>query len=246
MKNLIIVEGGINHEGDFKLACEMMYIAREAGASTFKWQLYDTNTFIQYDHPLYNKRKEILDVMHSYSELTEYGRTLGLEVGYSIFTRNFFRAMHQTDFLKIAARQLDDRMFMEDYVTYIRRHDISGMPIFCSYRKGQSLDFIDDCNFSNLCLLGVVSKYPHTYAEGIALVDRTSIERADELLWGVSIHCPDIDLIDYAIRSGATFVEVHFTLDHSQSSFRDHEVGFDPDELEKLFEHISAIQQIKH
>jgi len=247
MKSIIIAEAGVNHEGDIKVAFDMMYAAKWAGAQLVKWQLYNPEKFISEDHPLYEKRGKIFDVMLEYKELVKYAKELDIRIGFSIFTDEFWKAIHLSDFIKIAARQLDDQLELSRYLKYIKEEtDTDKYPLFCSYREDQSLDFIEKFEFGNITYMGVISKYPHSLAEGINLVNRTVIERKSDYMWGISSHCPDFRMVNYASEKGAPFIEVHVTLDHNQSSFRDHQVGFDFEELAEIISQLERKETTEH
>lgn len=240
---MIIVELGVNHEGDIKRAYDLMYSAKVCGAQVVKFQLYNPMELLDETHTLWTKRIKIFDVMNQYEDLIKEAHNLGLKIGFSIFTKDFWPAIERGDFLKIAARQLDSDAF-HDYVNAIESLPIE-MPIICSYRLDQST-VVCEQSFKNISFIGVISKYPHTVDEGIHLVDLISALRHKDVFWGVSLHCPQISVVTYAYEKGASIIEVHFTLDKNQSEFRDHKVSFDPESLENLFFEVQKYEKMIH
>jgi len=243
---VLIVEGGVNHEGSYQRALDMMVAAKEAGAQMFKWQLYDATRFLPKKHFLYPNRKDLMRVMESWEDLIKDGHELGLKVGFSVFSKYFWPAHEHADFVKIAARQLDDSAALREYIEYIKLNvDLQKVPVFCSYRDNKDLGLMVQ-ELEGVYLMGVVSKYPHTFKEGLSLISRTEKERAGESYWGVSLHCRDELLIVEAEKKGASFIEVHFTLDHDQSDFRDHKVAFDYFQLSRSIEFLEYYETTKH
>ena len=245
MGALLIVEGGVNHEGSLQLAKDMMYAAKAAGASIFKWQLYDPFTFLKEDHALYPKRTGVKEVMDSWLDLIKYGHELNMLVGFSIFSKDYLIAHKYSDFIKIAARQLDDIPNLLDYMLFI--NEVSqDKTIFVSYREDQNLKnllpvFINKKTY----FLCVVSQYPTPHERAISCIDTASTKHMEEY-WGYSCHTPDPNIIYYAVQKGASLFEVHFTLDKEQSLFRDHKCSFDYEELQDLIIGLNNIEVLLH
>lgn len=225
----------MNHEGDMKVAKDMLYAVAQAGGQIVKFQLYDPYTFLNSSHYLWPKRKEIKDFVESWPELITFSHSLGLRIGFSIFSKEYWIAHKESNFIKIAARQLDDPVFMLKYLKSIRElNDENMKPLFVSYRKDQNLKELKVLfTGHNPIFMGVVSKYPTDIGEAIERLYESAKDNIKSEFWGTSIHCPDPNLIYIASKIGATCVEVHFTLDKKQSQFRDHECSLDYEELEE-------------
>jgi sialic acid synthase SpsE len=59
---------------------------------------------------------------------------------------------------------------------------------------------------------------------------------------GYSDHTLGIEAVPLAVAAGARIVEKHFTLDKNRSSFRDHQISADPNELKSLVSRIRAVE----
>ena len=118
--SILILEFGCNHEGSLKLAEDMIYVAHELGANIVKFQLYNPLVFMKEDHILYPKRVQILNVMRDYYLLIDYAHSFNLKIGFSIFTDDFWQAVENSDYIKIAARQLqEDLTYLDRYLEYL-------------------------------------------------------------------------------------------------------------------------------
>ena len=61
-KVFIIAEAGINHNGKISLAKKLIFISKKAGADAVKFQLFDTDNFINKNHlPKVYKRMKSLE-----------------------------------------------------------------------------------------------------------------------------------------------------------------------------------------
>src|SRR5438270_8329974 len=95
----VVAEIGCNHMGDFELAKELIFIAREAGAHVAKFQKRDPKRLLtaeQYrtPHPVpyhafgdtYGKHREFLELSaDQHRKLKNYCRRLGIEYASSVW-----------------------------------------------------------------------------------------------------------------------------------------------------------------
>lgn len=65
----IIAECGVNHNGDVELAKEMISAAKEAGANTVKFQLFNVEELVRPQTPLASYQKETFDLVQNQKDL---------------------------------------------------------------------------------------------------------------------------------------------------------------------------------
>ena len=241
---ILIAELGVNHEGSLAMAHDMLYAARAAGIKVAKMQLYDPFTFLNESHPLWSKRTGLKDVMESWKDLIDYSKSIGLMLGFSVFSRDYWIAHKYADFIKIAARQLDNIPELLTYIQFL--NEVSKeKTIFCSYRLDQKIENLRPLFLgSKHYFLVVNSEYPTTLEKAQYIIDEASKTKDQD--WGFSCHTPNDSIIYYAAQKGANICEVHFTLDHNQSDFRDHKVGFDYEELTDLINGLNNFEKVLH
>lgn len=237
---IVIVECGVNHEGSIDVAFEMILSAMQAGAKVVKFQLYDPYTFLNEDHPLYTRKKMLKETMDNWPVILEFANKNGLLIGFSVFTRNYWEAHIHSDFIKIAARQLDNRQELVEYLYFIENYVYKNKPLFVSYREDQDIDSLKplfDTKRSTY-FMGVISKYPTPYEEAMEFLQRFSKKNAMNI-WGYSSHTPNYNILLQAKDLGSLIAEVHFTLDTNQSPFRDHSISLNFEQLSFLLEEVS-------
>ena len=70
-KTLIIAEAGVNHNGSFKTACELINIAAEAKVDVIKFQIFDTSELVTPNHSraAYQIKSDDFNIMSHYQML---------------------------------------------------------------------------------------------------------------------------------------------------------------------------------
>ena len=58
IKNLLIAEAGINHNGKIKEAIKLVDLAKKSGADAIKFQTYNTDKRVKKTNPAYNILKK--------------------------------------------------------------------------------------------------------------------------------------------------------------------------------------------
>jgi N,N'-diacetyllegionaminate synthase len=237
---LLIAEIGNNHEGDPATAQKMVEAAAGAGVHAVKMQVIDGHRLV---HCSQAKRIAQLAQFRLpdmvFAELAETAKSLGLLFIASIFDLdNFANLVHLLDAVKIASGDLD-------FHPLLREAASSGKPVILSTGMS-SLDEIKAAadviaaNLPNgrsldesLALLHCVSLYPAPLEDANLGCIRT-LREAFGLTVGYSDHTLGLDAAGVAMAAGARIIEKHFTLDKTRSTFRDHALSADPQEMKHL------------
>lgn len=109
MKKYLIAEIGNNHLGDFEKAKEMIRVAKESGANLVKLQAIDEDCTGSMPRAFY---KKVSMSTEYYIDLIEYGRDIGIDVFYSIFSKKHDRLKSFLYWKKLAAGQFASSFLM--------------------------------------------------------------------------------------------------------------------------------------
>jgi sialic acid synthase SpsE len=86
--------------------------------------------------------------------------------------------------------------------------------------------------------LHCVASYPAPEDQANLRAISTLKERYKDVTIGYSDHTIGIDAAIYAVAAGAQLIEKHFTIDKNYSSFRDHQLSADPEEMRRLVDSV--------
>ena len=111
-----------------------------------------------------------------------------------------------------------------------------------------TIDFIKSVNrfynnSKNISILQCTSCYPCPIDE-VNLQVMTTLKKEFECQIGYSHHTVGTLAVDLALALGASIIEVHYTDNRDQSSFRDHQLSFQYEELCELKKRMTEIPKI--
>jgi sialic acid synthase SpsE len=215
----IIAEIGINWNGEMKLIEELIRQAKIGGASTAKFQLYDSVRLFGDDS---RKKYEL-----SYQQAKQAKQLCDVyEIDFlaSVFDdeRLGWCEKMNVNSYKIASRTLKHDPELCQRIVRL------GKPVLASlgmWKMGVHLPFLEN----NVRYLHCISKYPTSACD----LEKPIL---DERVIGVSDHSYGIGFALYAIAHGARVVEKHFTLEKSAQG-NDHVGSMDLRELKHLREY---------
>jgi sialic acid synthase SpsE len=208
MKIEIIAEAGINHEGNFNVAKDMVLMAKLVGADTVKFQLVDPNFYKKTD-PLYKIFKDRWLPITQHKKLKEYADSLGIRYLCTPSDIVMAKALVEevgVDRIKVASDSAKDMKL----VRYIEQ---KRLPYFISTGEMGSLteilEWSKDINPKFGTIFHCVSEYPCPPHK--AKISR--LKRMDRVLahrLGYSDHTTGIYAPILGIGAGAEVIEKHF------------------------------------
>ena len=241
----IIAEVGINHNGELKLALEMIDVAKSSGADAVKFQTFKAEEFCgdpEQQFSYLSAGKEVTESMLSmfkrmelksgdWYKIKEYADKAGIE---------FFSTPQNYSDLEIL-------LPLEVQVIKVGSDDLTNLPLISSYAK-TGLPIILSSGMADIAevhraleaagwfegkqaaMLVCTSQYP-TPTENIN-IKRVSTLRAafPNLVVGFSDHSQGNEAAIMATSLGAKIFEKHFTLSHDAEG-PDHWFSLDPVEL---------------
>ena len=244
----IIAEAGSNHNGDLKLAKELIDVAVDAGADAVKFQTFRAGDmyvedsgeveYLDDDRSIY----EIIESMEMpyqwIPELHEYCHDQGVQ-------------FLSTPFDERSARELEEYVpawkvasYTSSHVPFLEFLAGTEKPIIMSTgaheldEVTESVEVLQETGVSDLVLLQCVAAYPTPLSDINVRVVETLREEFG-VPAGLSDHTLDpVTAPSAAVALGASVVEKHFTLDKSMEG-PDHEFALEPDELDRM---VSAIR----
>jgi N,N'-diacetyllegionaminate synthase len=240
VRPLLIAEIGNNHEGDAGLALELADAAVEAGADAVKVQVIDPPRLVNVDQPerIAQLSRFCLEP-EVFREMARRVRKRGRLFIASVFDCATLAEMqHELDAIKIASGDLNFDPLLEIAAA-------SGRPIVLSTGMSSMDEIVRAVGViaagtvaplllaDRLAVLHCVSLYP-TPLEHANLAAIAQIARRVGVTVGYSDHTLGTDAALVALALGARIIEKHFTLNKKQSSFRDHALSVEPQELARL------------
>jgi sialic acid synthase SpsE len=249
----VIAEGGVNHNGDPKLAEELVRIAAHCRADAVKFQKRTIDQLLTHaalERPYlnanslgatYGEHRQKLELCElDWIRLRELAVGLGLEFMGSAWDRGSADLLDALDTpaIKTPSAVLTDL----DLLEYIAR---KGRPMIVSTGMStlaevdQAVDRIQRYT-DQVIVLQCTSAYPSDFADINLRVMDTFRKRYDVLV-GYSGHERGIAVSEAAATLGACVVERHFTTDRTLPG-PDHAASLEPIGLEKLVRDIRHIE----
>ncbi len=216
---LIIAEIGLNYDGNFNLAYELIRQAKWAGADIAKFQFGwrgkpDEMNYINEERAL---------------QLKSWCDDVGIEMLASIFTEEALELAQSISLkrYKIASRTVIDNPDL------CKRILSEGKETFVSMGMWDQEQFpLGPPDGKTLRYLYCRSKYPTAPNDLKELPKRFTSEE----YFGYSDHLQGIEACLLAIARGAQVIEKHFTLNKTSQVIRDHVLSATPEEFRQLTE----------
>jgi N,N'-diacetyllegionaminate synthase len=256
-RTLIIAEAGVNHNGDLRLAKQLIDVAADAGADLVKFQTFNANRQVthkaqkaeyqtktthinesQYEMLL---RLELTEEMHRSLISHCAMRNIGFfSTGFDIESVDFLVSLGQDQF-KIPSGEITNLPYLKHIGKLQKKVIIStGMSTLGDIEAAIYALEEAGTSRSNMTLLHCTTEYPSAMNE-VNLRAMQSIHAAFGLAVGYSDHTAGIEVSIAAVAMGATVIEKHFTLDHNFPG-PDHKASLEPVELRSM---VAAIRNIE-
>ena len=230
---IIIAEIGINHNGDWNLAHELIRQAKICGADIAKFQLYDPNELFGAkgktpNSAIYEQTRGKMPSLPATYQLHQWCQEEGIEFMASVFDEVRLEWIEELGVKhhKIASRtlvedlELCDAILAKDKETFIS---------LGQWKPERGMEHSPPYEHRpNVRYLHCVSKYPTEYQ------DITMPECFTHSFYtGFSDHSLGIEAALVAVGRGATVIEKHFTLSKSMNG-PDHICSIEPAEMAML------------
>lgn len=213
---LFVAEIGMNHDGNFDLAYELIRQAREAGADIAKFQFGWRDGVGEINH---------IDRARA-SQLREWCDYWSIEMMASVITEPALELAHEArlERYKIASRTV------RDDPEFCRRILAERKETFVSLGMWEQQEFPFGDPDGALRYVYCRSVYP-TYPRDL---DTFPGRFGRSGYYGYSDHLHGIEGCLLAVARGAQYIEKHFTLNKTSPVIRDHALSATPDEFAAL------------
>ena len=238
----LVAEIGINHDGSFNLAKEMIAAAAEAQADAVKFQIYEIDTFYSYHNApqAYELFKKFEFSLEDFYSLREYAQKLGLECFAAPFSRSVLDSFiqHKVFPIKIASGDATT----EPWIDHLISSDVPFI-VSCGAMEENEVEVLaHKLKGTRAALLYCVSRYPAPYdAFDLRYLD-TLQKLLPQHLIGFSDHSQGTALSIAAIARGAKIIERHFTTMPERTDF-DHPLSLCPKQFLGMVQDIRAVEQ---
>lgn len=265
MSIIVIAEAGVNHNGDLRLAREMVKAAKDAGADYVKFQTAKPELVISSFAPKAEYQKSTTGEAESQLEmckaihlpLSDYAglKKLCEEEGIGFMSTPFdlvsidlLTELGQ-DYMKVPSGEITN-------LPYLRKIAMAGQKVILSTGMA-TMDEISDALLiltgrhplyrseskltkDDIIILHCTTEYPCPY-DDVNLRAMLAIKDKFGVKVGYSDHTRGLEVSLAAAAMGAEVIEKHFTLSRLLPG-PDHKASLEPDELKKLVESIRHIE----
>ena len=252
---LIIAEAGVNHNGDFSLACRLVDAAADAGADAVKFQTFSAEEVIAASAPKAGYQLQTTSAEESqlemvrrlelapdaFVELAARSRKRGILFLSTPFDEGSVKVLRRCGVpaFKIPSGEITNAPL----VSAIARE---GLPLIIS--TGMSnldevrgcLSVVREAGGGDVALLHCVSNYPADPAD-VNLRAMVTLRETFGTLVGYSDHTMGVNVAGAAVALGACIIEKHFTLDPSLPG-PDHRMSLDPPGLLALVTTVRTVE----
>tara|TARA_B100002019_G_C21264993_1_gene598905 strand:+ start:761 stop:1756 length:996 start_codon:yes stop_codon:yes gene_type:complete len=256
MKTLIIAEAGVNHNGDIKIAKQLIKKAADAGADYIKFQTFITEENItisspRADYQIKNtQNNESQFEMVKKLELSEKDHLVLLNEckkrGIKFFSTAFdlpslkLILKFNPEYIKIPSGEITNLPFIREIAKYKKKIILStGMSNMEEIRD--ALNVLENGSATEILILHCTTEYPAPISE-VNLKAMKSIQKEFDKRVGYSDHTLGIEVPIAAVAMGASVIEKHFTLDRGMKG-PDHAASLEPKELKIMIDSIRNIEK---
>ena len=219
----IIAEIGQNHNGDMRLALELINAAKENGADVAKFQIYDASKLFPKENNKWYEYNCKTELSRDQVELlANECKKVDIEFMASAFDEKRVSWLNEVEVrrFKIASRSIFDKDLINRIIS-------TGKPIIVSLGNWFEKDFPCFGENVDVGFLYCISKYPTPLKD----LELSKIDFKKFI--GFSDHSVGLTAAFAAFSLGAQIIEKHFTINRNMYG-PDHRGSMTPNELQQL------------
>lgn len=255
---IIIAEAGVNHNGDYELAKQLVIKAKEAGVDYVKFQTAKPELIIskfaemaEYQKENTGKVESQLEMckkihlkLEDYKPLKAFCEEIGVKFISTPFDLVSIDVLEELDmdFWKIPSGEVTNYPYLVKIAKTHRPVIMStGMCEIYEIRDALKILLDNGLTKEQISLLHCNTEYPTPYQD-VDLKAMYDLINEFGLRTGYSDHTVGIEVPIAAVAMGAEIIEKHFTLDHNMPG-PDHKASLEPNELKQMVTSIRNIEQ---
>ena len=252
-KTFIIAEAGVNHNGDIKLAYQMIDVAKEASADAIKFQTFKAKNLVSknaemasYQKGNIGKTESQLEMIkklelsyQDFKKLKDYcdkKKIIFLSTPFDLDSIDFLKTL-DIPLWKIPSGEITNLPYLEK-IAETKKEIVLSTGMATLKEIEEALNFLKSCE--KLTLLHCNTEYP-TPMKDVNLTAMNTLKEVFNANVGYSDHTLGIEVPIAAVTLGATVIEKHFTLDKNMEG-PDHKASLDPIELKAMVQGIRNIE----
>lgn len=259
-KPYIIAELASNHNGDMKLAKQMIKQAKDAGCDCVKFQswtkdtifskkVYDENYFLNDDYR--NRNDYTLEqIVEEFSvsekqlkEMKIFCDEIGIDFSSTPFSKrevDFLVDELKVEFIKVASMDLNNYPFLK-YIAKKQLPVVLSTGLSTIAEIDEAVSVIEKSGNKNIILLHCVSLYPPEDSQ-VHLNNIDMLRSAFRYPVGFSDHTIGTSIPLASVVKGVCMIEKHYTLDKSMFGW-DHKVSANFEEMKTIVEDSKRITE---
>jgi len=252
-KTFIIAEAGVNHNGSFELAKQLVDKAVEAGVDCIKFQTFKVENLVnknaqkaeyqientKNNDSQYKMLKDLELSFEDFKQLKNYcdcKKIMFLSTPFDLESADFLNDLNMTIF-KIPSGEITNLPYLRKINSFGKKVILStGMSTLNEIQD--ALNVLKDCEVS---LLHCTTEYPCPY-DNVNMNAMLTIKEHFGLPVGYSDHTQGTEIPVMAVSMGAEIIEKHFTLDKTMEG-PDHKASLEPDELKQMVKSIRNVEK---
>ena len=256
MSVLVIAEAGVNHNGDIKLAYELIDAAKASGADIIKFQTFNPESIVSRfaQKAEYQKRntgnndsqlamlKKLSLSNTDFENLKKYCDKIGIQflsTPFDLESVEFLTTLG-CRFWKIPSGEVTNY----PYLVKIAKtgYQIIMSTGMCNIDEIEAaIKVLNENGCGEISLLHCTTEYPAPFAD-VNLKAMNTLKERFNVEVGYSDHTKGIEIPIAAVAMGATIIEKHFTLDKNMEG-PDHKASLEPQELKAMVDAIRNIEK---
>ncbi|KJS31438.1 MAG: hypothetical protein VR64_11595 [Desulfatitalea sp. BRH_c12] len=255
----IIAEAGVNHNGDFPLAMEMITVAADAGADAVKFQTFKANAVVTCMAPkadYQNRTAPGSDTQFEMIRKFELGEEahfrllaqcnhLGIDFISSPFDLASIDLLARMGLrlLKIPSGEITNLPYLRKIAALGKKVILStGMAVLDEIEAAVQILLEGGLSKPDITLLHCITDYPTPYEDVNLRTMATLMQAFPGIAIGYSDHSIGIEIPIAAVAMGATVLEKHFTM-NTKMDGPDHHASLDPKHFARMVASIRNVER---
>ena len=251
----IIAEAGVNHNGDFNIACKLIDAAKAAGADCIKFQTFKSEKLVSHSAQKAEYQKQNTDEgsqqdmlkklelsFDQFVALKDYCDKVGIAFLSTPFDFDSLAFLDTVDmpFWKIPSGEVTNYPYLVALAK--TKKPIAMSTGMCTMEEiAEAVQVLRDHGTKDLTLMHCNTEYPTPF-EDVNLRAMDHIAKTFGVPVGYSDHTKGIEIPVAAAALGAVMIEKHFTLDKTMEG-PDHKASLEPAELAQMVASIRNIEK---
>lgn len=253
----IIAEAGVNHNGSFKIAKQMVDAAYKSGVDAVKFQIFRAENLTiksakkaEYQKRLPFKKETQFEMLkkleldkQAYEKLFRYCKKKGIIFLCSAFDLECIDFLKElgVKIFKIPSGEITNYPYLKKIGSFRKKIIMStGMAVISEIRAAINVLVKAGTLKKHITLMHCTTEYP-ALLKDVNLLAIPALRKKFGVCIGYSDHTLGIEVPIAAVALGAEVIEKHFTLDKTMYG-PDHKASLEPHELEAM---VKAIRNIE-